>query len=547
MTKHSDDVPETYLNKGQVYTISVVDTHNPCPNTVVRYRTSIRISFEDEQQRAKPAACWQLWKEGRGTNEAHIRGGRLQAVEYVGSGQGAGAGDASKASIELTHSSPDGFSVEWTPPAGALECPISVRFNFLSTDFSRFKGVKGIPVRLCAKTEAISDPPTAQGQEPELCYARAKLFRDHGAERKLSNDVAHVKKTIYRLGQQIAQSDAGLRHLGKRKHESVTRAGGLEGPIKIAKQGRTWSTSSSILNGMGGNTEEDLHLKRMTLEEMFRSTRPVSVLYLRGTKEDDPDLFPVRILGDIQAPNEIESGELSTIWAHGTPESEVPPRLISPSADRQSLTTAYAKAQQPAATVGVSRVNSSERQVKPSRTVSELSHLRDRTVSPFVKQSITIQSPPTETRLLSRCIEALVVDVSYQSPAEHRPKPAACYYIRSRVAWRTLSNEYYRAIYPTQSTLHALVNAIAQECSIDPDKVLRVVRVSSKGLTILFDDDDCLRQLREGQDMVVEINETHSPRQRKAGREWAAQDSTSGAGIAAPGSTITRYELKIFF
>ena len=88
MIKHIDEIPVTYLNKGQAYSLSIVDT---TPILLVpigtRYRTSVRISFDDEQQRQRPAKCWQLWMEGRGTNEAHQRGGKLQAVEYVEASQ----------------------------------------------------------------------------------------------------------------------------------------------------------------------------------------------------------------------------------------------------------------------------------------------------------------------------------------------------------------------------------------------------------------------------------------------------------------------------
>jgi hypothetical protein len=74
MIKHATEIPVTYLNKGQAYSISIVDTQpSQMAAMPVTYRTFIRVSFEDEQQRQKPAACWQLWKEGRGSNEAHQR------------------------------------------------------------------------------------------------------------------------------------------------------------------------------------------------------------------------------------------------------------------------------------------------------------------------------------------------------------------------------------------------------------------------------------------------------------------------------------------
>jgi hypothetical protein len=190
MIKHVEEIPITYLNKGQAYSISIIDTTPSLPLPAgAKYRTFVRISFEDEQQRQRPSMCWQLWKEGRGTNEAHQRGGKLQAVEYVEATQPAESDDK-RTRVELDTASFDGFSVIWTPGVnGSAECNVAVRFNFLSTDFSHSKGVKGIPVRLCAKTETISTgSPTSMAEFSEVAFCKVKLFRDHGAERKLSKE-----------------------------------------------------------------------------------------------------------------------------------------------------------------------------------------------------------------------------------------------------------------------------------------------------------------------------------------------------------------------
>merc|ERR1712093_252169 len=99
-----------------------------------RYRTFIRISFEDEQQRQRPATCWQLWKEGRGTNEAHQRGGKLQAVEYVEANQPA-ENDDKRTRVDIDTASFDGFSVIWTP--GAI--PFSNILRRLCLHYIHFK------------------------------------------------------------------------------------------------------------------------------------------------------------------------------------------------------------------------------------------------------------------------------------------------------------------------------------------------------------------------------------------------------------------------
>jgi CP2 transcription factor len=344
MIRSADEIPITYLNKGQAYTMSVFDTMPLAPSvSPIKYRTFVRVSFEDEQQRAKPGACWQLWKEGRGTNEAHQRGGRLLAVEYVDPNQG-GDNETRRPQIELESASFDGFCVTWVPnpSTGSSDCSIAVRFNFLSTDFSHSKGVKGIPVRLCAKTEMIMPSPTESSLagDAEVCFSKVKLFRDHGAERKLSNDVAHVKKTIEKLKQQLSQAESGLATFGKRK-----RSGSMAKPVggrpgKILKHKRTWSIDSDGEGSGRLSAEEDMHVKLAAMQDMFTSTRPVSVLYLRGAEQDDPDLFPVHLSGE---------QDLLALTRQGTWESKQsaassPASTTSPTSSSMSTITPNRKA-----------------------------------------------------------------------------------------------------------------------------------------------------------------------------------------------------------
>ena len=344
MIRSAEEIPITYLNKGQAYTMSVFDTMPLAPSaSPIKYRTFVRISFEDEQQRAKPGACWQLWKEGRGTNEAHQRGGKLLAVEYVDPNQG-GDNETRRPQIELESASFDGFCVTWVPnpSTGSSDCSIAVRFNFLSTDFSHSKGVKGIPVRLCAKTEMVIPSPTESSLagEAEVCFSKVKLFRDHGAERKLSNDVAHVKKTIEKLKQQISQAESGLATFGKRKRSnSVAKPMGGR-PGKILKHKRTWSVDSDGEGSARLSAEEDMHVKLATMQDMFTSTRPVSVLYLRGAEEDDPDLFPVHLSGE----QDLQALARQGTWESKQSPASSPASFTSPTPSSISTITPNRKA-----------------------------------------------------------------------------------------------------------------------------------------------------------------------------------------------------------
>ncbi|KEF62572.1 uncharacterized protein A1O9_00545 [Exophiala aquamarina CBS 119918] len=483
MTRHSDEIPITYLNKGQAYTMSIFDTTPPVPqpNTVLKYRTYVRVSFEDKQQRARPGACWQLWKEGRGSNEAHQRGGRLLAVEYVDPNQG-GDDELRKSQIQLEKASFDGFAVTWYPNSinAGPDCSISIRFNFLSTDFSHSKGVKGIPVRLCAKTELVTADPMSSA-EPEVCFSKVKLFRDHGAERKLSNDVAHVKKTIEKLKQQIAQAEAGLGNAGKRRRSGSMARTSSSRPGKVVKHKRTWSVDSEG-EGTKFSAEEDLQMKLVNMQDMFSSTQPVSVLFLRGDPEDDPDLHPVKLPGDDPEMKELVR---TTTWESRQSVSDSPPsNMVSPSASSASQTTPKRKFSD----------------MRKSTILEEQESDNDIAPTTSGAASRPIKVPKTEVESKSDLF-ALDVDSSYQPPSERPIRPIACFYVRQKDA----AKEYYRAVYLMQRTVKDLVNSISQKFDIDPHRVTQVTHVNSRGLHIIVDE-DVVRELPEGQDMIVELS-----------------------------------------
>ncbi|EXJ85847.1 hypothetical protein A1O1_06216 [Capronia coronata CBS 617.96] len=487
MVRHADEIPITYLNKGQAYTMSIWDTVPPMPrDSAPQYRTCVRVSFEDEQQRARPGACWQLWKEGRGSNEAHQRGGRLLAVEYVDPNQG-GDDELRKPLVQLEKASFDGFAVTWVPSlvSGGPHCSISIRFNFLSTDFSHSKGVKGIPVRLCAKTELVT-PQTTASNEAEVCFSKVKLFRDHGAERKLSNDVAHVKKTIDKLKQQIAQAEAGLGNSGKRRRSgSMVKAltsTSTSRPGKVMKHKRTFSVDSEA-DGAKFSVEEDLQMKLVTMQDMFSSTRPVSVLFLRGDPEDDPDLFPVKLPGDDPDMKEIVR---TNTWESRQSVSDSPTsNAASPSSNssQASPKRRFSDMQQPA----IQEEGESEHDKEPA--------------APSGAPTRAVKIPKTETdAMVKRDLFAVDVDSSYQPPVEKPIRPVACFYVRQKDSRR----DYYRAVYLMQRSVRDLINGISDKFQVDPHQVTQVTHINSRGLHIIVDE-DVVRELPEGQDMIVEF------------------------------------------
>ena len=517
MIRHSDEIPVTYLNKGQAYSMSIVDSIPMHPATgPIKYRTVVRISFEDEQQRQRPSACWQLWKEGRGLAEAHQRGGKLQAVEYVDPNQG-GDEETKRPRVEIERASFDCFSVTWSPSQGSTtaECAVAVRFNFLSTDFSHSKGVKGIPVRLCAKTEVVSSgtPDSPPGPTAEVCFCKVKLFRDHGAERKLSNDVAHIKKTIDKLKQQIAQVESGMKDFGKRKRSgSMAIKGGSHRPGKVQKHKRTWSISSQGSSGRPA-VEEDLHQKLATMQDMFTSTRPVSVLYLRGYEQDDPDLYPVSLPGQPTDLTKIEPASRKLSYDQKASAETTPTNscIVSPSPSSKSIP---------------SQPRSNERAgfqlpaefSRPALIPGDWDNFANFSGPPFDPTTVNVTSGFSGSAVKVRrhtdaalpdWIEALGVDPTYKPPPERAVKPVACFYVLVKVSGSSPENDYYRAVYLMERTLKDLVINIAMKCQVDSTTVTRVLRINSKGLKIMVDD-EVVRELPEGRDMIVEFSTIES-------------------------------------
>jgi hypothetical protein len=152
---------------------------------------------------------------------------------------------------------------------------------------------------------------------------------------------------------------------------------------------------------------------------------------------------------------------------------------------------------------------------------------------------------------LSGWIEALGVDASYKPPVIERPvKPVACLYILLRSPEQPDKHEYYRAIYLMQRTLRDFKNSIASKWNLEPTKILRVIHVLDRGLQVEIDD-DVIRELAEGQDLIMEISEIQNERLQPTKREWdmavdVAVDSDN-VGSAQNVVQTEGYELRLIF
>lgn len=245
MLLHGNEKPVTYLNNGQIYSLTLADSTPPTKEAgVFEYRTFVHVSFEEEDRRSNPAASWQLWKGGRGLKEAHERKGKVLAVEYIGSSQGDRKQGHRR--VQLEEPSVNGFCVVWTVDL-TYEVAILLKFNFVSTDFTRSKGVKGVPVRLCTRTKIIrsDDGNKIMVNEPEMCYSVVKLLRDHGAERRLSNDKIHSKKRVEKFHKRIIDREADTNFARRRHNNSAIN--GRQFDIFTSKEAQIVDKSSHKL------------------------------------------------------------------------------------------------------------------------------------------------------------------------------------------------------------------------------------------------------------------------------------------------------------
>ncbi|PYH67099.1 uncharacterized protein BO88DRAFT_417018 [Aspergillus vadensis CBS 113365] len=298
--------------------------------------------------------------------------------------------------------------IDCIPPSMTMR---SIKYR-IYIHFSLLKGVEGIPVRLCAKTEMLSPDyaSSTPGREAEVYYCKVKLFHDHGAERKLSCDVAH-----------IAQAEMGSGNCGKRKYSNglVVLKGADPRPAKITKYKRV--RPMGLQDGPGKmRLEGDLHAK----------------------------LALMQVLGDM-------------------------------------VTLKY-PVKVPKFTLTVGNANMGY-------------------------------------------IEAVDIDPNYHPPAERPVISIAYFYVRFPCNDR-LSDDYYRAVYLTERTVRDLIEKITIKQRIDPQRVVRVLHVKQNGLEIMVDDD--VRELPDGQDMIVEMSEV---------------SSFKNAAVTGPGNPSSALELKLSY
>jgi hypothetical protein len=145
---------------------------------------------------------------------------------------------------------------------------------------------------------------------------------------------------------------------------------------------------------------EDLQLELAMIPDILSSTRPVSILSLKGDDHDDPDVFPVTLHED------LPDCKVDDVLSHGS--TRVPPPSINalPNAFRILSSTG---------------VNTSDHHFDPRDGSRDL---------PGPSTSNTLLGQPTKVQKLevasgsARYIEVIDIDPAYRPQTEDLPKPS---------------------------------------------------------------------------------------------------------------------------
>ncbi|KAI8332794.1 CP2 transcription factor-domain-containing protein [Chlamydoabsidia padenii] len=170
----------TYLNRGQAYGIHFQDQATSKDTLIT---STISITFHDITHRQAAHNYWRFWLSQQDRPE------EARALD-VDTQQSSGL-------TSVNYPSFDRITIQWQSHVGAT---LFIRFNCLSTDFSRIKGVKGIPLRVLVES-TDSSPLNYDNLTPssEKSFCKIKLFRDKGAERKNKDDAKQISKQLEKL------------------------------------------------------------------------------------------------------------------------------------------------------------------------------------------------------------------------------------------------------------------------------------------------------------------------------------------------------------
>ena len=122
----------------------------------------------------------------------------------------------------------------------------------------------------------------------------------------------------------------------------------------------------------------------------------------------------------------------------------------------------------------------------------------------------------------------------------------ACFYVQPHVSGREAEDGYYRAVYLMQRTLKDLVTGIAAKSNVDGNQVVRTIHMAQNGLSILYDD-DMVRELSEGRDMIAEFHPLRAQSPVKPEWEGGPTDVQVDGDVTIDHVSLAGYELRLHY
>ncbi|PVU98855.1 hypothetical protein BB560_005595, partial [Smittium megazygosporum] len=177
----------TFLNKDQDYYLSIADTLSALP----RQNITIILTFHDTNYQEKSEDYWVHWLVQQKDKE-NARALSLIEDKSIG---------IIKNSLVPSPIDRLTFDIDLSQ-----EVNLCLRFGSLSTDFSSAKGIKGVELGVIVKLR-----PTEQSDidypNPKYYYAKVKVFRNKGAERKFKDTRNQINNCLKKLQ---SMDDRGL-------------------------------------------------------------------------------------------------------------------------------------------------------------------------------------------------------------------------------------------------------------------------------------------------------------------------------------------------
>ncbi|KAI8602607.1 CP2 transcription factor-domain-containing protein [Dissophora ornata] len=345
--------------------------------------------------------------------------------------------------MEVQSKTFDRISFKWNGKAGAK---LMVRFNCLSTDFSRIKGVKGILLRV--QMDTILNGGTFdsgnQDQQVERSYAKIKLFRDKGAERKNKDDHKHLEKMWDKMRGKNADTNPLSQVLAPVQNVSVF-----------------WE----CLDHQEDSAEDEtLDLSETLAQEALDMDANGSAGGSNGTGEAS---------GGVAAAGGVEGGG-------GEGGSDPVGGFLAPMDDA----------------VGTSSPSDSNALVSASRKRRRPNDAgggnTNNTAGALERTSMySGEGPATSDQLLDR-------DPTYVPQMRKKRQPAMCLYIKIE------GETVYRAVYLERLTLAELTQKLTEKLEIQSSTISGVYRKTTKKELMVRTDDSMVAQMTDELDMVVE-------------------------------------------